>query len=99
VGDGDLRQQYESLARKFGLGNIVIFAGNVSDEELAKYYAASDLVVVPSIDMSEGFGLTLLEANASGRPCVASDTGGIPEVIRDGFNGFLVPPKDPVSLA
>jgi glycosyltransferase involved in cell wall biosynthesis len=99
VGEGDLRQQYESLAHKLGLGNVVIFAGNVPDEELAKYYAASDLVVVPSIDMSEGFGLTLLEANASGRPCVASDTGGIPEVIRDGFNGFLVPPKDPVSLA
>jgi glycosyltransferase involved in cell wall biosynthesis len=49
--------------------------------------------------MSEGFGLTLLEANASGRSCIASNTGGIPEVIRDGYNGRLVSPNDPKALA
>lgn len=99
VGEGELRSHYESLAQQFGLRDHVLFAGDVPDEELAEFYAASDLVVVPSTDMSEGFGLTLLEANASGRPCVASDTGGIPEVVRDGYNGLLVPSKDPVSLA
>jgi len=99
VGDGDLRPYYSSIARQLKLENKVIFAGNVSDEELAEYYTASDVLVLPSKDMSEGFGLTLLEANASGRPCVASNTGGIPEVIRDGYNGFLVPPNDPQALA
>jgi glycosyltransferase involved in cell wall biosynthesis len=99
VGDGDLRPYYASIARQLKLENKVVFAGNVPDEELAEYYAASDVLVLPSKDMSEGFGLTLLEANASGRPCVASNTGGIPEVIRDGYNGLLVPPNDPQALA
>jgi glycosyltransferase involved in cell wall biosynthesis len=99
VGDGDLKPYYSSIARQLKLENKVIFAGNVSDEELAEYYTASDVLVLPSKDMSEGFGLTLLEANASGRPCAASNTGGIPEVIRDGYNGFLVPPNDPQALA
>jgi glycosyltransferase involved in cell wall biosynthesis len=99
VGDGDLRPYYSSIARQLKLENKVVFAGNVPDQELAEYYAASDVLVLPSKDMSEGFGLTLLEANASGRPCVASNTGGIPEVIRDGYNGLLVPPNDPQALA
>ena len=99
VGEGNLRAKYEFSTEQLGLGRRVIFAGNVSDEELPQFYAASDLVAVPSKDMSEGFGLTILEANASGRACVASNTGGIPEILRDGHNGLLVPPKDPESLA
>lgn len=99
VGDGDLRAQYESETHDLGLSGNVLFVGDAPDEELPAYYAASDLLVLPSEDMSEGFGLTLLEANASGRPCIGSNTGGIPEVIHDGINGFLVPPKDPNTLA
>jgi glycosyltransferase involved in cell wall biosynthesis len=49
--------------------------------------------------MSEGFGLTLLEANASGKPAIASSVGGVPSVIRDGYNGILVPPNDTKALA
>jgi glycosyltransferase involved in cell wall biosynthesis len=49
--------------------------------------------------MSEGFGLTLLEANASGRPVIASNVGGIPSVVKNGYNGLLVHPNDPVALA
>jgi glycosyltransferase involved in cell wall biosynthesis len=99
VGEGNLRAKYESLTQQSGLGGKVIFAGNVSDEELPGFYAASDLVAVPSKDISEGFGLTVLEANASGRACIASNTGGIPEILRDGYNGLLVPPRDPQILA
>jgi len=99
VGDGDLKPHYESIAHTLGLANHIIFAGDASAEELPEFYAASDLLALPSKDMSEGFGLTLLEANASGRPCIASNTGGIPEVIRDGYNGLLVPPNDPQALA
>ena len=47
--------------------------GNVDDDELPNYYAAADLLVLPSLDRSEGFGLTLLEANATGKPVVASN--------------------------
>ncbi len=99
VGDGDLKPKYESMTRDLGLANHVIFAGNPSDRELPEFYVASSLLALPSKDMSEGFGLTLLEANASGRPCIASDTGGIPEMIREGYNGHLVPPNDAQALA
>jgi glycosyltransferase involved in cell wall biosynthesis len=99
VGDGDLRPHYEQMARKLGLNVKVIFAGNAPDNEVPTYYSASSVLVLSSKDMSEGFGLTLLEANATGRPCIGSNTGGIPEVIRDGFNGILVPPNDPIALA
>jgi len=73
--------------------------GNVDDDELPNYYAASDLLVLPSIDRSEGFGLTLLEANATGKPVVASRVGGIPSVVTHGVNGLLVPPRDEKTLA
>ena len=99
VGEGDMRPRYESLANELGLRDKVIFAGDVPDEELPEFYAVSNLVAVPSKDMSEGFGLTVLEANASGRPCVASNTGGLTEIVRDGCNGLLVPPNDPQALA
>jgi glycosyltransferase involved in cell wall biosynthesis len=99
VGDGNLRAQYEAMARDLGLKGKAIFAGNVHDDELPRFYTASDVLALPSKDMSEGFGLTLLEANASGRPCIGSDTGGIPEVIHDGYNGRLVQPNDSRALA
>jgi len=98
VGEGDLRPMYEREAHELGLSGNVTFVGDAPDEELPTYYAASDVLVLPSEDMSEGFGLTLLEANATGRPCIGSNTGGIPEIIRDGYNGFLVPAKDPEAL-
>jgi glycosyltransferase involved in cell wall biosynthesis len=99
VGHGDLKPYYESMAHNLGLTNYVIFAGDASAEDLPRFYAVSNLLALPSKDMSEGFGLTLLEANASGRPCIASNTGGIPEIIHDGYNGHLVPPNDPQALA
>jgi len=99
VGDGDLKLHYESMAHNLGIANQVIFAGDASEEELPEFYTVSNLLALPSKDMSEGFGLTLLEANASGRPCIASNTGGIPEIILDGYNGRLVPPNDPQGLA
>jgi len=97
VGDGDLKSEYQASC--LTVAAKVIFAGNVDDDELPSYYAASDLLVLPSIDRSEGFGLTLLEANATGKPVVASNVGGIPSVVTDGVNGLLVPPRDEKTLA
>jgi glycosyltransferase involved in cell wall biosynthesis len=99
VGDGELKQFYCSMSRKLGLEMHVNFAGDVPDILLPQYYAASDALVLPSKDMSEGFGLTLLEANASGKPVIASNVGGIPSVVRCGHNGFLVEPNNPRDLA
>jgi rhamnosyl/mannosyltransferase len=87
------------LAERSGVVDRIVFAGEVPDEILPKYYAVSDMLVLPSIDRSEGFGLTILEANASGVPAIASRVGGIPGILIDGENGILVTPNDPDSLA
>lgn len=99
VGGGGLQIEYRQLAHELGVGDCVIFAGNVSDDELPMYYASSDLLVLPSKDRSEGFGLTILEANATGKPAIGTNVGGIPSVIQNGYNGLLVPPNDPGALA
>jgi len=99
VGGGDLEPEYEAIARELEIRGRVVFVGEVPDSLLPKYYAISDMLVLPSKDRSEGFGLTILEANASGIPAIASAVGGIPGILVDGENGILVPPNDPVSLA
>jgi len=99
VGGGELATEYAQLARNLGISDRVIFAGEVLDSELPKYYASSDLLVLPSKDKSEGFGLTILEANATGKPAIGTTVGGIPGIIRDGYNGLLVPPSNPRALA
>jgi glycosyltransferase involved in cell wall biosynthesis len=99
VGGGGLKEEYQELANNLGLEKHVTFVGDVDDSLLPQYYAHADATVVPSKDMSEGFGLTILEANASGKPVVASQVGGIPSVVRNGYNGLLIPPNSPVELA
>jgi len=99
VGEGELKTQYVSLSRQIGLDRCTLFAGNVDDRDLPTYYAACDVLVLPSKDRSEGFGLTLLEANAAGKPVIASNVGGIPGVVRHGYNGLLVSPNDPTALS
>ena len=75
----------------------VRFEGPLPREDLLARYAASDLVVVPS--RYESFGLTALEAMIFAKPCVASDAGGLGEVVSHGETGLLVPPGDPAALA
>ena len=99
VGAGQLETEYKQLVNQHGLTSCVIFAGNVPDDELPNYYACSDMLALPSKDRSEGFGLTILEANATGKPAIGTTVGGIPSVIRDGYNGLLVPPNNPKVLA
>jgi glycosyltransferase involved in cell wall biosynthesis len=57
------------------------------------------MLVLPSKDRSEGFGLTILEANASGKPVIGSNIGGIPGILTDNDNGILVPPNNPILLS
>jgi len=89
---GDLRQ----LAHDAGVEKSVIFA-RLSREEIKGLYMDCDIVAIPSI--YEGFPLVALEAMACGKPLVASDVGGLRDIIVPNMNGLLVPPADPEKLA
>lgn len=97
VGDGEEREELESLVEDFGLKERVEFIGRVQNEEIPQYLVTSDVFVLPSL--SEGFPVTILEAMASELPIVATKVGGLPEIIKDGENGFLVEPKYPEKIA
>lgn len=104
VGAGDYRPQLESLVAQLALSPHVIFAGPVSDEALPQYYAAADLVVLPSREVRpgqpiEGFGIVYLEANATGRAVIGTCLGGAPEAIAAGETGLLVNPNNPADIA
>jgi len=75
----------------------VSFLGELSDEALKQFYFGCDVIVVPSLH--EAFGIVALEAMACGIPLVASDAGGLPEVIKDGTNGLLFKTGDSNGLA
>jgi glycosyltransferase involved in cell wall biosynthesis len=94
VGDGPLRGALESEVSRLGIRDQVTFAG--FRRHIAGMYSLMDMVVLPSL--GEGLPVTLLEAMAMGRPTVATRVGGVPEVIRDGQEGLIVPPEDPASL-
>lgn len=101
VGDGELRTEYESLARHLGIGSRVRFAGRVTDADLHQEYADSDIYVLPSNDCRHeaGFTLTALEAMASSLPVVIADGAGqiAVEIERSGA-GFRTKAGDSVSL-
>jgi len=94
-GDGELRAELEAQAEGLGLLGRVRFLGIRSD--VPELLAASDVFVLPS--RYEGHPLSAMEAMAAGRPVIATAVGGVPEVVRDGVTGLLVPPGDAVALA
>jgi glycosyltransferase involved in cell wall biosynthesis len=95
VGEGSRRDALEAQARELRVAHRVIFTGRRDD--VPAVTAALDVAVLPSY--REAQGLTILEAMALSRPVVASNVGGIPEMIQDGVTGLLVPPHDPDALA
>ena len=95
VGDGNIRPDLMAQTRDLGISQNVAFLGHRDDmDELLK---ALDIFVLPSL--SEGIPLALLEAMAASRAAVSSRVGGIPEIVEDGIEGFLVEPMDVTSLA
>ena len=103
VGEGSERPVLEAKARQDGLGDRVTFTGRVSDAALREAYADADVFVLPAVVDSrgdtEGLGVVLLEAMNYNVPVVASDIGGITDIVRDGKTGLLVPPGDAAALA
>ena len=95
VGDGSLRKELERLAADEGIAGATRFLGDRND--VARLLQGMHLFVLPSL--SEGYSIALLEACAAGLPIVATAVGGNAEIVRDGINGLLVPPGDPVALA
>ena len=97
IGRGSERARLEALARELGLEASTCFAGFVSDDERDALLARARVCVCAS--EKEGWGLTVIEANALGTPVVASDAPGLRDSVRHGETGFLVPPGDPGAFA
>ncbi len=95
TGDGPLEQDLKRKALEMGISDNIIFSGWRDD--LAKIISIYDIFVLPSLN--EGMGRVLVEAMALGKSIVASNVGGIPDLVTHGKNGFLVPPKNPKELA
>ena len=102
VGEGHDEERLNQLARELGVADRVIFAGHLNESELPEAYATSTLYVgLSRIDReinAEGFGISFVEAGASGVPSVAGDSGGVRSAVRDGETGILVPPVDRAAI-
>lgn len=97
AGDGPLRELLQQKVHELGLEDAVAFVGQLPHDQVYKFILDHDLLVMPSL--AEGFGVAALEASACGRPVIASRVGGVPEVVRDGETGLLVPPNNIDALA
>lgn len=85
----------QKLAARLGIADLVRFRPPVGQDELADWYRAASVLVMPSY--SESFGLVAVEAQACGTPVVAAAVGGLPVAVRDGVSGFLVAGHDPAE--
>ena len=98
AGDGETKAELQALARSLGVRDRVIFLGTVPHEDMARHYAAADLVLATS-EASETFGMALAEAMACERPVLASSWVGFDDVVREDETGARFPTKDPKGLA
>jgi glycosyltransferase involved in cell wall biosynthesis len=97
AGDGFERPELTQLAANLGIGADVTFLGWVPNAELPPYYRSAAVSVIPSLE--EGFGIPAAEAMGCEVPVVASDAGGLPEVVENGVTGLVVPRGDSAALA
>jgi teichuronic acid biosynthesis glycosyltransferase TuaC len=95
--DDGLKKNLEKRAHELKIANYIKFTGPVNHEDIPLWISASDILVLPSL--SEGRPNVILEALACEVPVVATDVGGIPELMVDGETGYLVPPKSPDELS
>jgi glycosyltransferase involved in cell wall biosynthesis len=103
VGDGPLRARLERIIDDLSLGSAVTLYGAQPTATVAQLMRTASIFCLPSVRASdgdaEGLGQVLLEAGATGKPLVGTNHGGIPEIVHEGDNGFLVPERDPDALA
>lgn len=100
AGDGPMCGQLRAQVEALELTERVHFLGEIADEELPALYHQAHMFVLPSNARAEAYGIVLLEAMASGLPCVSTELGtGTSWVVQDGVTGRVVPPQDPAALA
>ena len=95
VGEGPEEESLRALVRNMGLENNIVFKNIV--QATADILPVFDVFVMPS--RQEGLGLAVMEAMAAGIPVVASEVGGLPDLVKNGQTGFSVPPEDVTGLA
>lgn len=102
-GDGDLKNEWESLSKKLAVQDKVFFLGNIARNEVIYYYNLANVLVAPSIiDQKgnvDGGPVVSLESMACGKPQILTDVLGMADVIKEGVNGYIVPQKDEGALA
>jgi glycosyltransferase involved in cell wall biosynthesis len=103
AGDGPWRKKLEDLTFELGIKEKVIFKGHLNKNELEEEYKKADIFVLPSIHDEKGdtetLGVVLIEAMEFNVPVIATNVGGIPDIVKDGYNGILVPEKDINALS
>ncbi len=105
VGQGPEEMRLRQMVQDLGLEDQVVFAGFVPDNQLPAMYTSCDIFVMASreipgrLDLVEGFGISFLEASASGLPVVAGDSGGVSDAVQHGKTGLLVNPDNPEDIA
>ena len=97
VGTGPKKAELKKKISKLNLNGFVIFTGEIPPFEMHNYYHAADIFVLPSY--TEGLPISILEAMACALPVVATDVGGVSEIVKDGSNGFVVQPRDKQGLS
>ena len=97
IGTGDMEAELRRTVEREGLEANVELLGSISHSDLVEYYARAKVVAVPS--RSEGLSLVAIEAAIMGKPVVASDVGGLPEVVAMNESGLIVPANDPAALS
>jgi rhamnosyl/mannosyltransferase len=100
IGDGQLRADLNKLAEELGVVNRVRFLGVLTPDDVKQYMHAAKVLAFPSVTEAEAFGLVQLEAMSAGKPVVNTDLAtAVPNVARDGKEGFTVPPNQPAAFA
>jgi len=98
VGDGNLRPYYEKLGAELNLTQRLEFTGKLAEADLIRAYQNSDLLILPSINSNEAFGLVVIEALACGVPVIASDLAGVRRVFNNYQEGLLAEPNSSTDL-
>lgn len=99
VGDGSLKKSLLNLSKELKINDVTIFTGHILYNEVPRYHNMLDIYVAVSVFDDESFGVAIIEAEATGKPVIISNIGGLPEVVINEQTGIVVPPRDIIRTA